>query len=128
MGDRPRACHACGSQVAQVGAAVELVRERAVTPAPQHPRSEVENAADRARAVGRARRARAKITWQLVGTAAGFEYWQLAGDIYRRRETSHNWHGVDGTPSGVRWEGSRAWFDQWIAPGLASNPERCGNA
>ena len=59
--------------------------------------------------------------WELVGKSAAWEYWlSPEGDVYRRRVSDCNYTCPDGTPSGLRWEGSRAWFEQHVSGMVAA--------
>lgn len=58
--------------------------------------------------------------WKLLGTWGVFEYWLgYDGDVYRRKVSDYNHMQTDsrGTeyPAGVRWEGSLAWFERYVA-------------
>lgn len=57
------------------------------------------------------------MTWELLLTLDGFEWWAVddanapgGAIVYRRRESSYNVIMPDGTPGGVRREGSLAWW------------------
>lgn len=59
--------------------------------------------------------------WTLLGTWGAFEYW-LAPDgdtVFRRKASSWNVMGPDGSPMGARWESSLAHFETYVAGRLA---------
>jgi len=50
--------------------------------------------------------------WVLLETAGQWEYWLNGENVFRRSVSSWNVEMPDGTPGGVRWECSRAFYDQ----------------
>ncbi len=60
------------------------------------------------------------MNWTRLGVWGVWEYWTPDGhDIYRRKESPHNFIGPDGSPSGVRWESTYEHFTRFVAGRLA---------